>query len=128
MPWRALGIATAFALAFLSPAEAQVQPSSGQEDARRMAAQCEAPEGAPEGMIARGYCLGFVDGVLSTHKLMVSFHDAHPAFCPPESGLSLGEGRAIFLRWLESHPEDGAGSARQVILLALAASYPCGRR
>lgn len=101
------------------------EPGAGGGPAKQMAAQCEKrmePDVAELGLIA---CAGFLDGVMSTHRMMVSFYGARPAYCVPDEGISIQRALDVFVGYLKSHPADGDASARQVVLLALADAYPC---
>lgn len=90
-----------------------------------MAAQCEgkiAPAVAGLGIAA---CAGFLDGVMSTHRMMVDFYGARPAFCTPERGIAMQRAVEVFVGYLATHSDHADTSARQAALFALAAAYPC---
>lgn len=125
-----LGTAGAGLAIFLSvfvvptAAEAQ-QPATGSDSAKQMAAQCQKQIDPAVAMLGVAACSGFLDGVMSTHRMMVMFYGARPAYCVPEEGISIGRALDAFVSYLRTHPADADASARQAVLLALADAFPC---
>ena len=121
---RPMVAALLIAASVASGAAAQT-PASGQAPAKQMAAQCEKRIDPAVAMLGLAACTGFLDGVMSTHTMMVGFYGARPAYCGPKDGIPMARALEVFVSYLRLHPDDAEGSTRQVALLALAEAYPC---
>lgn len=111
--------------ASISSGAAAQMPASGQAPAKMMAAQCEKRIDPAVAMLGLAACTGFLDGVMSTHTMMVSFYGARPAYCGPKDGIPLARAVEVFVSYLRLHADDAEGSARQIALVALGEAYPC---
>lgn len=74
--------------------------------------------------MARGFCLGFVGGFLAAQALASEYADTRLA-CTPEGGISAGQGRRIWVKWLRDHPEHLHRHPRATFFAALSEAFPC---
>ncbi|QHA89285.1 Rap1a/Tai family immunity protein [Serratia rhizosphaerae] len=68
-----------------------------------------------------GMFMGYVAGVFDTYSMQ-----GNRNICP-DAGMSVGTASDAVMQYLNDHPEQLHYSAPSVIMLALAAAYPCER-
>jgi Rap1a immunity proteins len=78
-----------------------------------------------EAQIGYAQCLGFIDGVLDMHAMMVAFSKSKPQFCLPAQGLSLDQAHKIFVKWANDNPRELHQLARTSVVIALKQAFPC---
>jgi hypothetical protein len=74
-----------------------------------------------------GFCNGLFSGLIAssigTATLATRF-DLKPAFCAPQ-GVTADQGKKIFLKWMEEHPESLHEDAAAHAFVALMKAFPC---
>jgi hypothetical protein len=81
-------------------------------------------QAAPSNMldVGRGsYCLGFIAAILSVGPSLSPDHDR---FCPPR-GSTVGQGVAVFVKFLKANPDVTHYEAGPLAALAFALAWPC---
>ena len=76
---------------------------------------CSAPE---QNQVYGAACLSLIDGVSQVGKIRGDF-------CIRTSGVTMGQSRAVVLRYLEIHPELRHQPAGLLVLQALMQAFPC---
>lgn len=97
----------------------KVQPAPiGYMTAGELATRCS-DNSAP----ATSYCFAFITGVHDTaqaYELWLSQRE----FCPPK-GTAQADLRRAFMTYLTAYPQNRAGEAASVVVVALKETYPC---
>ena len=70
-------------------------------------------------------CVGYMDGTLDMHSLMVGLVGARPMICLPAGGISIDQAMRVFTAWVERNPDQMHLGARGTVALALAKAFPC---
>jgi len=73
----------------------------------------------------RGYCVGFVEGVLSTSNIYKALPNTPRLFCFPPAGVSNEQMIRVVVKYLENHPEQLHFDASILVLTALKEAFPC---
>lgn len=76
---------------------------------------------AAHGVDCAAYIHGFIDGMIMGYTA----HGTSRGYCPPVTGVSVAQGRAIVEKWLRDHPERLSSDAGILAGLALSEAYPC---
>lgn len=74
-----------------------------------------------------GYvCLSWVSGAVQGASQTVSLQPEKPTYCSPRLQGTTGQYVAVFLRYLENHPEKLHLPAIYLFHQAMAEAFPCG--
>jgi hypothetical protein len=82
---------------------------------------CLAGDKSAETEFCSAYVHGFIDGMIMGYTA----HGTVRGYCPPVSGVSAAQGRAIIETWLHDHPERLDTDAGILAGLALSEAFPC---
>jgi hypothetical protein len=70
------------------------------------------------------YCIGYVEGILDTHDVYRNW-DSLSQVCYPESGITLGQGIRIIVKYLNDNPDKLHLSQQWLAIGALSIAFPC---
>jgi len=82
-------------------------------------------EGETADRSAASTCLGFVEGTIGMHAVFATSGKGTPFYCIPEDGISGFGAIAIWVDYLENHPEKLDNTPVITFILAMGESYPC---
>jgi hypothetical protein len=91
--------------------------------------QCEAvPETQVDsaGLLRGGYCVGYLMGTASSLRLYQSEQNERAPACIPQAATGRELAMAV-IKFLKDNPKRLEDPYANVVLLALAAAYPCAR-
>lgn len=80
-----------------------------------------------EALQAYAQCLGYINGVLDMHAMMVAFAKSKAMFCLPPEGVTIDQAHKIFVKWASDNPKELHQLARSSVMLALKQAFPCKR-
>ena len=70
-----------------------------------------------------GVCSGYIVGIMDEHETLLAWEELNePAYCAPD-GVTIGQAKAIVIKYLKEHPEDLHVSASGLVLNALAVAF-----
>lgn len=89
--------------------------------------KCTMKEGRTQAEAMQGYsqCIGYLNGILDMHAMMVAFSKSKPQFCLPAQGVSIDQAHKIFVKWTSDNPKELHQLARTSIMIALKQAFPC---
>jgi hypothetical protein len=70
------------------------------------------------------YCIGYIAGIKDANALSWGIHK-RGLFCLPERGLSNEQSLALFLAYMQTHPQAWHEPARQTVVFAHHEAFPC---
>lgn len=88
---------------------------------------CSAPADAAESVPAAFACRGFIEATVQYHDAVSDRRKMKRLICYPD-GLTIAEGRDVFVAWAEANRDDATLMGEQPVLglvRALGARYPC---
>jgi hypothetical protein len=82
-----------------------------------------------DGDIDRGFCLGYLTGMLAGMDLQAGVADRPYSLriCTEDKAVTTGQFRMVFLKWANEHPERLHSSAEVVASIAFEGAFPCPR-
>jgi len=110
---RTLCLFTLFA-ALANLCQAQEASAADPFAAKELLNDCQSKE-----QFETGYCLGFIAGVIGAHH-----GKGDESYCPPK-GVTLGQEKLIFVKYLNDHPEELHLEGASVFLRAVSKVFPC---
>ena len=72
----------------------------------------------------RGFCIGYMQGVLITNLLVDRLKRGQAFYCPAVE-VSPDQGRKIFLKYMNDHPEKLHEEPNFMVIESLVAAFPC---
>lgn len=71
------------------------------------------------------YSIGYISAVVDAHEALQVLYEFDPYFCPPETGATRGQLRAIVKKYLDDNPAGRHIVAPGLVLKALSEAFPC---
>jgi Rap1a immunity proteins len=71
------------------------------------------------------YCMGFIEGVLSSQEIAIELDNPSTVCKLPEEGITTGQIVRIVVKYLEEHPEKLHLNSSLLVLDALRQAFPC---
>ena len=73
----------------------------------------------------QGMCLGYLQGMVEMHDLLVGMEQIPPLFCTPEKSNYL-QGMKILEKYMDGHPEKLHLAFMLITINYLKEAFPCG--
>ena len=89
-----------------------------------LAGYCSGDVATEEGAIGRVFCFGYLTGVMQLHREMVSDLDIEPGACP-DYAVSRERLAAVYVAFVDAHPDRRGEPPLSVLGDAAAAEWPC---
>lgn len=77
--------------------------------------------------VDQAYSIGYVSGILDSHRILSEFFQDIQFICLPKRGMSNTAVRRVVIKYLKNHPEQLNETARSVIFDALKNAFPCNK-
>ena len=115
------------ALLALAPRGVHADEPGGEKLLKSCGAAVRKMDGSgAESLVEATYCLGLMDGTITTSFYYMQLLDGPLIYCLPASGISSGQAARIVVKYLKENPEKLHESMTQLTILALSNAYPCG--
>jgi Rap1a immunity proteins len=72
----------------------------------------------------KGTCIGLIIGADETHRFITTLTKM-PMYCMPLRGITNGQKLAIFVKFLQDHPEELHVPGPWLFLMAMRTAFPC---